>query len=70
MNTAIRINILNPKVLKLLKNLAELDLISIKEESHKGFADVLKKLSSNADSAPSLEDITEEVEKVRTKRYV
>lgn len=69
MNTAIRINILNPKAVKLLKNLAELDLISIKEEPQKGFADVLKKLRSNADSAPSLEEITEEVEKVRAKRY-
>lgn len=69
MNTSIRIDILNPKAVKLLKSLAELDLISIKEESKKGFADVLKKLRSNAKSAPSLDEITTEVEKVRTKRY-
>jgi len=69
MNTSIRIDILNPKAVKLLKSLADLDLISIKEESKKGFADVLKKLRSNAKSAPSLDEITNEVEKVRTKRY-
>jgi len=69
MNTSIRIDILNPKAVKLLKSLADLDLISIKEESKKGFADVLKKLRSNAKSAPNLDEITNEVEKVRKKRY-
>ncbi len=69
MNTSIRIDILNPKAVKLLKNLAELDLISIKEDSKKGFTEVLKKLRSNSKSAPSLEEITNEVEKVRAKRY-
>ncbi len=69
MNTTLKIDILNPKAVKLLKNLAELNLISIKEESKKGFFSVLKKLRSNAESAPSLEEITEEVEKVRAKRY-
>ncbi len=69
MNTSIRIDILNPKAVKLLKNLAELDLISIKEDSKKGFTEVLKKLRSNSKSAPSLEEITNEVEKVRARRY-
>lgn len=69
MNTTIRIDILNPKAVKLLKNLAELDLISIKEDSKKGFTEVLKKLRSNSKSAPSLEEITNEVEKVRARRY-
>lgn len=69
MNTSIRINILNPKAVKLLKNLAELNLISIQQESKNGFADVLKRLRSNSKSAPSLDEITNEVEKVRAKRY-
>lgn len=69
MNTSFRIDILNPKAVKLLKNLAELNLISITEESNKGFSDVLKKLRSNSKSAPSLEEITKEVEKDRAKRY-
>lgn len=69
MNT-ITIDILNPKAIKLLKNLADLNLISIqKKNSQKGFAEVLKKLRSNHKSAPSLEEITKEVEIVRAKRY-
>jgi len=69
MSTTIRINILNPKAVKLLKDLADLDLISIKEESKKGFAAVLKKLRSDSKSAPNLDEITKEVEKVRAKRH-
>lgn len=69
MNTSIRIDILNPKAVKLLKNLAELNLISIQQESKNGFVDVLKRLRSNSKYAPSLEEITNEVEKVRAKRY-
>lgn len=68
MNTSITISILNPKATKLLKNLAELNLISIKSEK-KGFAEVLKKLRSNSKNQPSLDEITEEVEIVRAKRY-
>lgn len=69
MNTSVRIDILNPKAIKLLKNLADLDLISIKKDSQKGFEDVLKKLRSNSKDAPSLDEITKEVEMVRAKRY-
>lgn len=69
MNSSITINILNPKAVKLLKNLAELNLISINSEKKNGFADVLKKLRSNSSNKPSLEEITTEVEKVRAKRY-
>ena len=64
-----RIDILNPKAAKLLKDLAALSLIAIKDTSKNGFASVLKKLRSKAKSAPSLEDITTEVELVRSKRY-
>ena len=64
-----RIDILNPKAAKLLKDQAALDLIAIKDTSKNGFASVLKKLRSKAKSAPSLEDISTEVEIVRSKRY-
>ena len=64
-----RIDILNPKAAKLLKDLAALNLIAIKDTSKNGFASVLKKLRSKAKSAPSLADITIEVELVRSKRY-
>ena len=68
MNT-MRINILNPKAARLLKDLADLNLIAIQDTSKNGFAAVLKKLRSKAKSAPTLDEITKEVELVRAKRY-
>lgn len=68
MNT-MRVDILDPKAVKLLKDLADLNLIAIQDTSKNGFASVLKKLRSKAKSAPSLEEITKEVELVRNKRY-
>ncbi len=68
MNT-MRVDILNPKAEKLLKDLADLNLIAIKDTSKHGFATVLKKLRSKAKSAPTLDEITKEVELVRAKRY-
>ena len=68
MNT-MRINILNPKAAKLLKDLADLNLIAIQDTSKNGFSSVLKKLRSKAKSAPTFDEITSEVELVRSKRY-
>ena len=68
MNT-ITVNILNPKAAKLLKDLADLNLIAIQDTSKNGFASILKKLRTKAKSAPTLEEITNEVELVRSKRY-
>jgi len=68
MNT-MRIELLNPKAAKLLKDLADLNLIAIQDTSKNGFATVLKNLRSKAKSAPNLEVITKEVELVRIKRY-
>lgn len=68
MNT-MRIDILNPKAAKLIKDLADLKLIAIQEPSKNSFAMVLKKLRSKAKSAPSFEEITKEVEMVRTKLH-
>jgi hypothetical protein len=68
MNT-LQVEILNPKAANLLKDLADLNLIAIRETSKNGFATVLKKLRSKAKSAPTFEEITNEVELVRTKRY-
>lgn len=66
----IRIEILNPKAKALLKELANLDLIRIrKENSENAFSEVLKKFRSKSDEAPSLEEITKEVEAVRKARY-
>jgi len=68
MNT-MKIDILNPKAVKLLKDLADLNLIAIQDSSKNGFASVLKKLRSRAKSAPTFDEITSEVELVRSKRY-
>jgi hypothetical protein len=68
MNT-FRIDILNPKAVKLLKDLADLNLIAIQDDSKNGFSSVLKKLRLKTKSAPSLEEITKEVESVRKNRY-
>ncbi|WP_367916653.1 hypothetical protein [Leadbetterella sp. DM7] len=68
--TTIRVDILNPKAVRLLRDLADLNLISIKkEEIKKGFAEILEKLRSDISTVPGLDEITAEVEKVRTKRY-
>ncbi len=68
MNT-MRVDILNPKATRLLKDLADLNLIAIQNTSKNGFASVMKKQRSKAKLAPTIEEITNEVELVRSKRY-
>lgn len=63
---SLTIEILNPKVKKLLNDLADLNLISISKS--KSDIDLLLK-TLRSDDAPSLEEITEEVEAVRSLRY-
>jgi hypothetical protein len=66
----LQIDILNPKATRLLKDLADLNLISIRDEKENDFMKVVAKLRKNASSDnPSIEMITKEVELVRTKRY-
>jgi DNA-binding transcriptional ArsR family regulator len=68
---SIRIEILNPKARKILKNLAELKLIKISDLSDRKneFKKLLDKLRAKSDNAPSLEEIEKEVEAVRKARY-
>jgi len=69
MNT-LRIDILNPKATRLLKDLEDLKLIAIKKNSSKnGFAGILKRLRAKAKSVPTSEEIAREVEIVRARRY-
>jgi hypothetical protein len=66
----LQIDILNPKATKLLRNLADLHLISIKEKQVDEFMKVVSKLRKKASSeTPNLDAITKEVEFVRAKRY-
>ena len=67
MNT-IQVNILNPKADIILKDMEKQNLISIKRTSDKNLRSVLNNLRSNAKTAPSLKEITKEVELVRAKR--
>lgn len=65
-----QINILNPKAIKLLQDLADLELISIKENNGERFLQVVERLRKKAaTNPPTLEEITKEVELVREKRY-
>jgi hypothetical protein len=64
----LQVNILNPKAVKLLYDLADMDLISIQSKKS-SFEDLLNRLQSQSDTAPSLDEITREVEIVRAERY-
>ncbi|MDR1156564.1 MAG: hypothetical protein LBL04_17815 [Bacteroidales bacterium] len=64
---ALTIEIVHPKAKALLMNLAEMDLIHIKPKPT--LSEMLAKLRRNEADAPSLEEITEEVETVRQARY-
>ena len=66
----IRIDILNPKAKSILKDLADLNLIRIKREKIKSeFKELLDRLRIDSEDAPSLDEITSEVEAVRKARY-
>ena len=65
-----QVDILNPKADKLLQNLADLKLISLSKTSSDPFMAVVKRLRKKAATRPpTLEEITKEVETVRSKRY-
>lgn len=64
------VDILNPKAVKLLQDLADLNIISTKETSADNFLKAINRLRSKAaGNPPSLKEITKEVEAVRAKRY-
>ena len=65
-----RIEIINPKAKNLIKNLVDMDLIRIKKDKGKSeFAELLTRLRKRSYKAPTLEEITKEVELVRRTRY-
>lgn len=66
----LQIDILNPKAEKLIKDLADLNLIAIRKSPPDRFLKVVKKFRAKAkNDTPSIEEITKEVEFVRSKRY-
>ncbi|MBI4648887.1 MAG: hypothetical protein HY738_20435 [Bacteroidia bacterium] len=67
---SLRIEIINPKAKILLKDLADMEIIRIKKDKIKSeFIELLNRLRRNSDNAPTLDEITKEVESVRKARY-
>ena len=66
-----QVDILDPKADRLLKDLADMNLIAIKQTDNDGFMQVIERLRSNAEQLgpPTMDEITQEVEKVRSERY-
>jgi hypothetical protein len=66
----INIEIVNPKAMNILNDLAELKLIRIKSRNRSAeFVDLLKELRAESENAPSFEEIAKEVEVVRNSRH-
>jgi hypothetical protein len=66
---ALRIEILNPKALQLIKGMQDLKLIKVNDDPASTLKVYLKKMRRSSASAPSLNEITKIVEEVREKRY-
>ena len=66
-----QVDILNPKADRLSKDLADMNLIAIKQTDNDGFMQVIERLRLKAErlGAPTMEEITKEVELVRADRY-
>jgi hypothetical protein len=65
----VQVDILNPKAGRLLQDLADMNLISIKDVTSDSFLKVVAQLRKKAQkNPPILEEITKEVERVRAKR--
>ncbi|MBK7478461.1 MAG: hypothetical protein IPI69_01160 [Bacteroidales bacterium] len=64
------IEIINPKAKSLIKSLADMNLIRIKKEEVRcELKELLDSLRKYSDEAPSLDEITKEVESVRKALY-
>ena len=64
---SIKIEIINPKVKKLLKDLADMKLISILPQTSLKL--LLNKLRKNKNDTPSIEEISNLVNEEREMRY-
>ena len=66
-----QVDVLDPKADRLLKDLADMNLIAIKQTENDGFMQVIERLRFKAErlGPPTVEEITGEVEAVRAERY-
>ena len=67
--SAIRIEILNPKALKLLQGMQGLELIKISDEPASEFTAYLEKMRPHSEAAPDADEIANMVNEVRAERY-
>lgn len=68
--TVITVELIDPRAKMLLEDLAKMNLIKIQEveTSKQRFSALLSRLRAREEEAPSLEEITKEVEEVRSER--
>ena len=66
---ALKIEILNPKALQLIKDMQDLKLIKISDEPVSKLKAYLKKMRRNSSTAPGLDEIAKLVDEVRAKGY-
>jgi len=65
-----QVSVNDPKAARLLRDLADMNLITLQETGDEGFMKFVKRLRTRAaGNPPTLEEITKEVEAVRKKRY-
>lgn len=65
-----QIEIIEPKAKRLLEELVNLNLIKFRRiEPSQQFQELVQKIRAKDDEPPSLEEITAEVELVRSQRY-
>lgn len=65
---ALKIEILNPKALQLIKGMQDLKLIKVSDEPVSSLKAYLKKMRHSTSDVPSLDAITKIVDEVRAKR--
>jgi len=66
---AIKIEILNPKALKLIKGMQELDLIRVSEEPASRLKSYLKKMRQQSATVSNLDEIAKMVKEVRVATH-
>ena len=66
---SLKIEIINPKALQLIKGMQDLNLIKVSDEPASKLKTYLKKMRKNSRTSPSLDEITKIVEEVRSQRY-
>lgn len=66
---ALKIEILNPKALQIIKGMQDLDLIRISDDPVSSLQKYLKKMRGKFTTVPDMDEISKIVDEVRFKRY-